>query len=292
MHSWLHHGSRPWRGRTYQTPPAQQTELAHEVRAEPTDSPSAVPTLSLPIDSLRLPRPALGELSLLAFTVEMAQRQRDPNVSVAPNQPTCGASPHLSILVVCTANVCRSPLGQVALGHSLSVAGVSAEVTSAGTVRSSLSVDPRTAARARAFRADLSAHVSRPLTQSVIATDGRDLVLTMTRTQLREVVATAPDAIVRAFTLRDFARKAQGEPPQRSETVPEWIRRLTVKRVPNDLLGSRPLDDLDDPFGQKDQLFDDIAAEIELLSVQIAAAIASIASVRTPGPSGEQHLNR
>lgn len=212
-----------------------------------------------------------------------------PIASAVPGQPLIGAFEPLSILVVCSANVCRSPLGQVALGHELLTAGVSAEVSSAGTVPTSLPVDPRTAARARAFRADLSGHVSRPLTQSVIDTDGRDLILTMTRTQVREVVATAPDAIVRVFTLRDFARTARDDPPRRSETAPEWIRRLTVKRVPNDLLGSRPLDDLADPFGQRDQLFDEVAAEIERLSAQIAA---SLASIGTNEPSGEQQPRR
>lgn len=180
----------------------------------------------------------------------------------------------LRVLVVCTANVCRSPLGQVILDHELRTSGVLAIVSSAGTVGAAdLAVDERTATWAERYRADLTGHVPRQLTRAVILDDGRDLILGMSRNHVREVLATDMTAMARTFTLKEFLRRAAVAPRQRSETVSEWIQRLGNQRTPADFQGERRSDEIVDPYGRSDETFTASAGEIERCCADIVTAM-------------------
>lgn len=116
------------------------------------------------------------------------------------------------VLVVCTGNVCRSPLAERALQAALDAvtpAGAPhVRVVSAGT--GSLAGEPMTAEAADAVvRAggDPSGHVARDLTAALV----RDaaIVLTATRQHRGDVVRLVPAAVRRTFTLREAGRLAQ-----------------------------------------------------------------------------------
>lgn len=106
------------------------------------------------------------------------------------------------ILVVCTGNICRSPVGAQLLAASLDRRGVS--VTSAGVgavVGSGIGEGMLDALG----RAGISAgpHEARQATEALIS--DIDLVLTMDTDQRSWILGRVPAALRRAYTLREFA---------------------------------------------------------------------------------------
>ncbi|MGO1738147.1 MAG: low molecular weight protein-tyrosine-phosphatase [Actinomycetaceae bacterium] len=98
------------------------------------------------------------------------------------------------VLVVCTGNICRSPMGQMMLADALENAGVEADVVSGGTsdYEAGNPVDPRAASALRRHGVDVRPHTAR----KIHADDLReaDLVLTMTEEHaswLRRLAGTA-----------------------------------------------------------------------------------------------------
>jgi protein-tyrosine phosphatase len=114
-----------------------------------------------------------------------------------------------TILLVCGANVCRSPLAAAVLTNRLLSAGLLGQVrvTSLG-VNAVAGLDPCTyvVEAARAHGVDVEAmerHRSRRL--SVEAVDRADLVLTADRETRASVVRLSHSAHARSFTLRETA---------------------------------------------------------------------------------------
>jgi len=111
----------------------------------------------------------------------------------------------LTILVVCTGNICRSPVAERLLQAKLDDLGIPAIVHSAGT-QSMVGHDmtPEAAQLATHYGADASQHRSQQLTEQLI-TDA-DLVLTATREHRSKVVSLYPRASRYSYTLNQFAR--------------------------------------------------------------------------------------
>lgn len=92
----------------------------------------------------------------------------------------------MRILVVCTGNTCRSPLGEAVLRAEAARQGIELEVGSAGTA----AYDGAPASEGSYLVAlehglDLSAHRARSVTRALV--DEADLVLTMSRRHLQRV---------------------------------------------------------------------------------------------------------
>lgn len=108
-----------------------------------------------------------------------------------------------TILVVCTANICRSPVAAALLGHELGELGIS--VTSAGThalVGSMPAPESVDFIRTRSG-AELEWHGVQ-LTKA--AAEVPDLILTMTEEQRSWIARLAPRTVRRTFTLLEFVR--------------------------------------------------------------------------------------
>jgi protein-tyrosine phosphatase len=106
----------------------------------------------------------------------------------------------LSILVVCTANVARSPLARVMLGASLDV-----EVDSAGTqAREGDTAAVRSQELAAARGLDLTEHRSKPVVPAAI--EAADLILTMSAEQRDHCEILVPGSGPKVFTLRELVR--------------------------------------------------------------------------------------
>ena len=124
---------------------------------------------------------------------------------------------------------------------------------------------------------DLSAHRSRPVTS--IPLGQFDLILTMTREQLRTVAVEQPRLLPRTFTLKEFARRIGTTDPTTvlgAETRRERVRAFSADRQMAELLGDSQIDDVADPYGLPQRFFETTLAELEVLSAAIAPVIATI----------------
>lgn len=166
------------------------------------------------------------------------------------------------ILVVCTGNICRSPLTERLLRARLSdrlaeqhdrvvvsSAGVRALVGSAMTAEA--------ASELRSLGGDDAAFVSRQLTGDLV--NGSDLVLAATRQHRSEAVTLAPRALRSAFTLRELYRLLRdadlsGLPRDPAERLRELV---TLARARRGFVAPAPEgdDDVTDPYGRSRQAY-------------------------------------
>lgn len=142
-----------------------------------------------------------------------------------------------AILVVCTANICRSPLAELLLAARLDLRRF--EVASAG-VRGwhDQPMDPAVQEQARRLGLEPDGFRSRPLQREHVAV--ADLVLTATREHRGGVLDLDPTALRRTFTLREFAAVA---PAVESDDLPTLVRTAASHRstAPKDV-------DVPDPY--------------------------------------------
>lgn len=176
------------------------------------------------------------------------------------------------ILLVCTANICRSPMAAALLTCRLREAGVEAKVASAGLFPSRLPAHPLAVDALAARGIDLRDHRPRGVEREDL--EQADLVIGMTREHVRELVTREPAAWCRAFTLKELVRRAlaAGLRPE-GTTLAEWIARLHEGRETPSLLGSSPEDDISDPIGGAAAAFEATSAEIAGLVDALVAAL-------------------
>lgn len=166
------------------------------------------------------------------------------------------------VLVVCTANRCRSPMAEALMRRKHQLLGVAADVVSAGSHPGGAPASLGSV-RAMARRGlDLTGHVSRKLAaKDVVAAD---LVLCMARRHCREVIVLHPPAWPYTFTLREFVRRAEAAGRrQPGEALDEWLRVLSEGRVLASLIADDGNDDLPDPVGGPDSAYEAAAVLIE-----------------------------
>jgi protein-tyrosine phosphatase len=109
---------------------------------------------------------------------------------------------------------------------------------------------------------DLGRHRSRAFTAAHL--DGADLVIAMARRHVREAVLASPDAWPRTFTLKELVRRGEACGPRRpGQSLAAWLARVHQGRRTNDLLGDDPCDDVEDPIGRHDHVYEATAAELD-----------------------------
>ena len=197
-------------------------------------------------------------------------------------------TPTLNILVVCTGNICRSPLAEKLLQSRLTAAGVPAIVTSAGT--RAMVDHPMTdeaAFLATQYGAEPTLHAAQQLTSDRIA--AADLVLTATREHRGEVVSLHPRANRYAYTLNQFARLVEANPPAVELSAVElWVVEPVETPTINDYLAeiaatkglalppTRPEDDdIEDPYRRSAEVYDRVGLVIDESVTTITTALAT-----------------
>ncbi|WP_448852723.1 arsenate reductase/protein-tyrosine-phosphatase family protein [Corynebacterium sp. 335C] len=112
-----------------------------------------------------------------------------------------------TVLVVCTGNICRSPVAELMLRDAAERAGSPLHAVSAGT-RGVVGdpVHPEMAALLEADGIEPSGHVSRRLTRADAS--GADLILAMEQEHVDAVLRMFPGALRRTFTLPHLAALA------------------------------------------------------------------------------------
>ena len=198
------------------------------------------------------------------------------------------------VLVVCHANVCRSPIAERLmrrrfldrLGPDAAAFGVSSAGTHGWTDQA---MHPLAAAVLAESGIDPAGFRSRPLTADLVA--GADLVLTATRRQRSACVAFEPAAVRRTFTIPQFGRYAAAMPTYRLATV--WPPQKRLHRLIEELpliRGELPVvpgdeDDLPDPAGRPIQAFRRCRTEIEQVIRVMTALVTPIPRARrAPSP--------
>jgi len=177
-----------------------------------------------------------------------------------------------NILIVCTGNICRSPMGEALLRRDLAALSAKSTVSSAGTTDLGGRESPRHAVRAMArMGLDISGHRSRLATQELF--EASDLILCMARAHVRFIVAQDVYLFARTFTLAEFVRRS----PMPEESVDvdfsSWVRAAHGPRVPQELRGSFAAEDIDDPFGRSAKYYRRAADKIAGLSAEIARIV-------------------
>lgn len=170
------------------------------------------------------------------------------------------------LLVLCTANVCRSPLGAALVDQVVSehLSPGAVEVTSAGThARAGEPAAPETARIAARWRLDLADHHARPLTRDLVAS--ADLILAMEDAHRVAALRMVPSALPRTFTWLELARLAPevgqvrgrpGTPARLSSVAREAHRARPWVQAPT---GS---EDVADPVGRSARHFKRMAAAL------------------------------
>jgi protein-tyrosine phosphatase len=151
----------------------------------------------------------------------------------------------LRILIVCTANRCRSPAAEALLWKALVLEGVPAVVRSAGFLDEDHPADPTTVAAMAERGVDLRSHRSTRISAELL--DEFDLVLTMERRHAREIVVlggpTVPVSTFRAFAA-GFSRFLRDAPA--GATLTQWV----ATRDPRELAGDDTSSEIADPIGK------------------------------------------
>lgn len=165
----------------------------------------------------------------------------------------------MKILMVCTGNICRSPMAEVMLRDALTSCGVDdVEVASAGTWAGfghAATTEAQQVMEGRGI--DLSHHRSQPLTADLL--DDADLILAMTSVHAREIAEVAPGAVDRTLLMKELVEL------EVEESAADAARAARLSSV---LAGGRPEPrralDLDDPMGLPVGAYERTAEHLEL----------------------------
>ena len=193
----------------------------------------------------------------------------DPKPFGNGKQPEAAAynrliEPSVDILILCTGNICRSPMAEALLRDRLRDRGIDASVSSAG-----LSFDDRPATDdaiqvATGYGLDLRNHRSRMLAPELV--EKADLVITMERLHAREAIVLADGALSKTFTLKELVRRARAEGHRApGESLEEWLVRVNAGRKAMDLMGESSDDDVADPYLSSSKVYAACIAELDEL---------------------------
>lgn len=185
-----------------------------------------------------------------------------------------------TILVVCSGNICRSPLAEQLLHARLADATHPVSVVSAGTIADDgAAMDAQSALLSQQYGGQPEAHLSRLLTERQI--QAAQLVLTATRAHRAEVVSLVPRASRYTFTLRQFARLLEQIGDEQLaglhdlESLVEEAAALRGFAVP--AAGTRPEDDdIEDPYRQRTEVYERVGAQIDRVVASIAAPLRTV----------------
>lgn len=197
--------------------------------------------------------------------------------------------PVVTVLLLCTGNICRSPLaerlGRAYLDEALGERAGGIRLVSAG-VRAVVGsgMHPDSALVLRGLGGDPEGFHARQLVARMVA--DADLVLTMTRAHRREVLHLAPRALSRTFTLREAEKLARivapavdlspgGSSVERARTL---VRDLHAARSRHQ---SGPGDDVRDPIGLPPEVHQESGEAVAAALLPLLDHVSGLA--RAPG---------
>lgn len=186
------------------------------------------------------------------------------------------------VVVVCTANICRSPFAELVLRRCLHTAHVtSIEVVSAGTAALvAAQIHPLSAAELTLRGIDSASFAPRQVDRRILSES--DLVLTMTRAHRGELLDREPSALRRTFTFREFATLVGNPSAAQADSFAGLVRATYLARSsrPGAVNGEEA--DIADPYGGTREAFAAMASAIERDARTITHALSLLSE---PQPS-------
>ncbi len=172
------------------------------------------------------------------------------------------------ILVLCTANVCRSTMAAPLLARRLAALGVTVPVRSAGMIRCGDPPHQEVISVMASYGIETASHRSRVACAADLARAA--LVLAMSRENLRYAVITEPGAWPRAFTLKELIRRGERIGPRPpGEPFSRWLSHAHAERERVSLLGDSAEDDVADPAGGPLRAYADTARLLDRLVTRL-----------------------
>lgn len=173
-----------------------------------------------------------------------------------------GGDEPFRILVVCTANICRSPLAERLLQRGAASRCLALEVSSAGFLYDDEPAAERMVAVAAERGLDLSDHRSRIVRAEML--DAADLVVTMERRHARELIVEHDAVAGQVFTLGGVVEVLADCDAAGEMSAVDRVSGLVDARSPTDLLGGGP-DEVADPHGRSRRAHRLVADRLGLL---------------------------
>jgi low molecular weight protein-tyrosine phosphatase len=169
------------------------------------------------------------------------------------------------ILVVCTANICRSVMAERMLRQQATARGLDLEVTSCGLLFDDEPASDTVIAVLDERDLDARDHRSRKFDPSML--DDLDLVLTMERRHARELAVALDGASARVHTFGAFVSWLAATADAQTEMSPAArVAEFAATRRASDLLGNGS-DEVDDPHGRSKRVHRKTADRIEDICV-------------------------
>jgi len=174
------------------------------------------------------------------------------------------------ILVVCTGNICRSPMAEAFIRHELDrrgIGGVSVESSGVAGWEDSPPT-PEVADALLEYGLDVAAHRARRLDRAMV--QSAELVVGLASEHRDAVVGLVPEAAARTFTLKELVHLLELAGPQRADGDPEHVLHSSVSAAADVRAAAKSFQLSDegvaDPLGLGIESYRAVAWEIEDLS--------------------------